>query len=212
MGAGAPEGASTEGVACANPHPLSHPHLNPNPNPEQVPPKAQAPKVSKVQKQAPVQIQRPPTVPDRSGGSSGVPGRTGTSRITDAAAELEKAEADGAGPREQTSRQFAMALGKDKPTASTDAACLWLGTAPAKRSRVGSDYQLELRPVVESVQPPPAPPPRCHCSAPAIWARERWFCASERSAGGCAFEAVPPPLPLSPLCECGGASTWVAVL
>ena len=110
-----------------------------------------------------------------------------------------------------TSRQFAMVLGKDKPT-STPTASLQLGIAPARGARVGSAYQVPLRPVVESLQPPPAPPPHCYCSAAAVWDRERWFCATERSAGGCAFEAVPPPLPISPLCECGVASSWVPML
>ena len=110
-----------------------------------------------------------------------------------------------------TSRQFAMVLGKDKPT-STPMASLQLGIAPARGARVGSAYQVELRPVIESLQPPPAPPPHCYCSAAAVWVRERWFCATERSAGGCAFEAVPPPLPISPLCECGVASSWVPML
>ena len=55
---------------------------------------------------------------------------------------------------------------------------------------VGASHQAELPPLlVDSVEPPPAAPPRCWCAAPAMWARRRWWCAAD----ACEYEAEPPP-------------------
>ena len=54
----------------------------------------------------------------------------------------------------------------------------------------------------------PCSSPRCGCGEPAVWARERWWCARELSAGGCGFESRPPPLAMTPLCPCGSRALW----
>jgi len=78
---------------------------------------------------------------------------------------------------------------------------------------VGDSHQAQLPPLlVDSVEPPPAAPPRCWCAKPAVWERRRWWCAE----GTCEFEAEPPPraAPSSsprytPLCHCGTPAVWL---
>ena len=75
--------------------------------------------------------------------------------------------------------------------------------------RLGDRYQAELPPLlVDSVEPPPAAPPRCWCAAPAAWSHRRWWCAAD----ACEFEAAPPPRAApstTPLCRCGTAAVWL---
>ena len=52
--------------------------------------------------------------------------------------------------------------------------------------------------------PLPVPQPSCFCGTPAVWLRQRWWCA--REAGGCAFEVTPSTVQ-PPLCECGAPAS-----
>jgi len=75
------------------------------------------------------------------------------------------------------------------------------GFCAVKVDAAGS--QVAVPPLhVPSVRPPPASPPLCECSIPAVWLRERWFCSLDRPDGGCTFEVHPVPVPLMPLCHC----------
>jgi len=70
--------------------------------------------------------------------------------------------------------------------------------------RVGAEAQASIRPVAESVLPPPAAPPLCACNQPAVWDRDRWWC----EARTCTYECKPPPFALSPLCACDRPCVW----
>ena len=61
---------------------------------------------------------------------------------------------------------------------------LWLNGAVRSHVRVGQVFQAEVTRVVDSIRPPPAPPPLCACGMRAAWHYRRWWCASE----ACEFE------------------------
>ena len=122
-------------------------------------------------------------------------------------------------PEEQAARKRARAAApsglKSEPT--RDHPQLWSdgdGVHIEQQAvRVGDSYQAQLPPLlVDSVEPPPAAPPRCWCAKPAVWERRRWWCAE----GTCEFEAEPPPRAAprgtpsyTPLCHCGAPAVWL---
>lgn len=95
------------------------------------------------------------------------------------------------------------------PTCTRRQPSLLLGlVTPTRGVRLGSAYQARAVPLhTQSLQPPPAPPPRCRCDRPASWERGRWWC-SRNDASACGYEAMPSGLPTTPLCHCGKPSVW----
>ena len=79
-------------------------------------------------------------------------------------------------------------------------------------SRIGTSYQAVLPELHQSsVKPPPALPPLCICGTPAVWLRDRWWCANGVGADGCGYEALPPPPEhySTPLCHsCAMPLSW----
>ena len=102
-----------------------------------------------------------------------------------------------------------------KKEAPPSSASLLHGIATPRKhdgSRIGTSYQAVLPELHQSsVKPPPALPPLCICGTPAVWLRDRWWCAKGVGADGCGYEALPPPPEhySTPLCHsCAMPLSW----
>ena len=79
------------------------------------------------------------------------------------------------------------------------------GTASSISIGMRAQASSFARRVVDSVLPPPATTPRCHCGGQAAWLHGRWWCpgvTDGAGAAGCTYECVPPPFGCTPLCDC----------
>ena len=75
---------------------------------------------------------------------------------------------------------------------------------PVRRSPPPSSARTPPRAASRPYSPLPVPQPSCFCGTPAVWLRQRWWCA--REVGGCAFEVTPSTVQ-PPLCECGAPAS-----